>query len=235
MAIAVSESTQKSIQKHLKFSEPPKVLLNAGPDRKMKSTDLGSLDEFGITPKKYFLHVGVMEKRKNLRTIVKAFASLPSEFNGYKLVLVGQQGPRKDQDDYINIIEMINDLNISEKVILPGYLKRPILEQFYQNASAYLFPSSQEGFGYPVLEAFSFGIPCITSGCATLLEIGANATLKAETYESKSWVDEIIRLSHDEELRANLIELGFKRLELFSRDTYLEKFETILKSGVGGG
>src|SRR5690606_10766754 len=70
----------------------------------------------------YFIHVGVMEKRKNLTTLVRAFAGLVAhpEFQHYQLVLVGQPGPRKELDAYDDIIAEIQQYYLQEKVVLTG-------------------------------------------------------------------------------------------------------------------
>lgn len=91
----------------------------------------------------YFLHVGVMEKRKNLVTLIQAFDHFRKAggYPDFKLVLVGQRGPRRDLDDYENVLQEIDRLALKEQVILPGFVSREVLESYYHHASAYVFPS----------------------------------------------------------------------------------------------
>ena len=175
----------------------------------------------------YFLHVGVMEKRKNLVTLVHAFKLFLKNtgIEDFKLVLVGQQGPREDLDDYDNILEAIENLGLKDKVILPGFVSKGELENYYVHAKAYIFPSLSEGFGMPVLEAFSYKIPVIISNQGALREVGGDAVLCARDSSAEAFADEMIHITQDQHLREDLVKRGNKRLADFGGQRFLKSLE----------
>lgn len=188
----------------------------------------GPPKEEAIISSPYFLHVGVMEKRKNLVTLVRAFARFVAEdgFKDYKLVLVGQRGPRKELDDYDHIIKEINVLDIQEKVILPGFVSKSELDNYYSHAKVYLFPSLSEGFGMPILEAFSYGIPVITSRQGALMEVGGNAVICPLDNSPAAFTEEMKRVVENRELREGLVKKGSHRLAGFGGKQFLQSLES---------
>lgn len=166
--------------------------------------------------KPYFLHVGVMEKRKNLLTLIKAFKQfLEGQNSNFYLVLVGQRGPRKDMDDYDAIIAEIKSSNLEDKVILPGYVSREELDSYYRHAFGYIFPSLNEGFGMPVLEAFSYQLPVIISRQGALMEVGDEAVLCPKTNKAADFAFEMKKIESDPVLRGELVKKGNNRLKYF--------------------
>ncbi|AWW30604.1 glycosyltransferase family 1 protein [Echinicola strongylocentroti] len=176
---------------------------------------------------RYFLHVGVMEKRKNLVTLIRAYSYFlkASEEDDFKLVLVGQRGPRKDLDDYDNVLSQIAELGLQEKVVLPGFVSREVLERYYQHAFAYIFPSLNEGFGMPVLEAFSYQLPVIISRQGALMEVGGDAVSCPVDNSPKAFSEEMQRVVEDPTLRKTLIQKGNQRLTRFSGKRFLVDLE----------
>ena len=181
---------------------------------------------------KYFLHVGVMEKRKNLGELVKAFGLLTQEpgFEDYKLYLVGQRGPRKTLDDFDQLFETVEQLGLQEKVIFPGYVDKESLKKYFQGALAYVFPSANEGFGLPVLEAFSFGLPVIISNQGALREVAGGAALVLEKNNPHHLKEAMKRLAEDQSLREDLGQKGINRLEQFTTEKFFLSLRGIFKS-----
>jgi glycosyltransferase involved in cell wall biosynthesis len=85
-----------------------------------------------------------------------------------------------------------------------------------RNARAFIFPSLYEGFGLPVLEAFSCGCPIMLSNTSSLPEIGGDAAIYFDPYDSTSLSDALEHLISDDGLRLQLIRKGYERLKLFS-------------------
>src|SRR5690606_17789991 len=152
----ISEYSKKQLTKHLNMSELPIYVVYPSSNLKSKRQTTKTNPP---TPQPYFLHVGVLEKRKNLLTLVSAFSQLVKRegFEAFRLVLVGQRGPRKTLDDWDPVVSLVRQLSLEDKVLLPGFVNGQELESYYRHAMAYVFPSVNEGFGMPVLEAFSFG------------------------------------------------------------------------------
>lgn len=170
----------------------------------------------------YFLHVGVMEKRKNLPVLIQAFSQMVKreDFARFKLVLVGQRGPRKTLDDYDHVLDLITSLELENRVILPGFLNSRDLNNYYQHALAYVFPSLNEGFGMPILEAFSFGLPVIISNQGSMVEVGGDAVLIVKENSPKGFEEALIQVGGNVELRQKLIARGRERLNKFSSPNF---------------
>ena len=179
----------------------------------------------------YFLHVGVLEKRKNLSLLIQAFDKL-TKMEGYeshRLVLVGQRGPRETLDDYDHLVELVTSLGLTDKVDFTGYVSQEQLASYFQHALGYVFPSTNEGFGLPVLEAFSFGLPVIISRQGALMEVAGDAALILEKNEEESLIQSMKLLVDDPELRKELGEKGRIRLQEFSAEKFFLSLEQAFK------
>ena len=179
----------------------------------------------------YFLHVGVLEKRKNLSLLIQAFDKL-TKMEGYeshRLVLVGQRGPRETLDDYDHLVELVTTLGLTDKVDFTGYVSQEQLASYFQHALGYVFPSTNEGFGLPVLEAFSFGLPVIISRQGALMEVAGDAALILEKNEEESLIQSMKLLVDYPELRKELGEKGRIRLQEFSAEKFFLSLEQAFK------
>lgn len=179
----------------------------------------------------YFLHVGVLEKRKNLGLLIQAFDKL-TKMEGYeshRLVLVGQRGPRETLDDYDQLVKLVTSLGLTDRVDFTGYVSQEQLASYFQHALGYVFPSTNEGFGLPVLEAFSFGLPVIISRQGALMEVAGDAALILEKNEEESLVQSMKLLVDDPDLRKVLGEKGRIRLQEFSAEKFFLSLEQAFK------
>ncbi|WP_373493153.1 glycosyltransferase family 4 protein [Aquiflexum sp.] len=184
----------------------------------------------------YFLHVGVMEKRKNLGMLIEAFAGLiqQEEHKDLKLVLVGSKGPRKALDDHDHLINLVKMLHVEEKVMLPGYVTEDELSGYFNHAIAYVFPSLNEGFGLPILEAFSFGLPVIISNQGALMEVAGDAAIVLEENTKEALQSAMVRLLEDPTLRNELSKKGRIRLNEFSTEKFFLSLEDTFKHILNG-
>jgi len=222
--VTITEFSKDRLRKHL------------GPNTKIDvawpSSNLPALSKDNDLPdlvkSPYFLHVGVLEKRKNLSLLVEAFALFVEKQPQYKLVLVGQRGPRITLDDYDHLVNLIQQLNLEDKVILTGHVEFSVLQSYYQHATAYVFPSKNEGFGLPVLEAFAYGLPVIITPQGALMEVGGDAVLIAEA-NPEDLAEKMLLLSQDEDLRNILSQAGSKRLKEFTPEKFFISLKDIFK------
>lgn len=185
---------------------------------------------------RYFLHVGVLEKRKNLGTLITAFDGL-TKMAGYedlRLVLVGQRGPRETLDDYDHLVELVTSLKLTDKVDFTGYVSQDQLASYFHHALGYVFPSANEGFGLPVLEAFSFGLPVIISRQGALMEVAGEAALILEKNDAEALLQSMKLLVDDPDLRKELGEKGRIRLDQFSAEKFFLSLEQAFKEILNG-
>jgi glycosyltransferase involved in cell wall biosynthesis len=160
-------------------------------------------------PKNYMLYVGTIEERKNLLQIVKARhegkISLP-------LVVVGRATPYLEK-----VREYISKNNISGIVFLKN-LNEEELPAIYQMAELFVYPSFFEGFGIPILEALNSGIPVITGSGSCLQETGGPHSIYINPANTTEIADSINRILNDPDLKAKMIEEGYKQAMLFRED-----------------
>jgi glycosyltransferase involved in cell wall biosynthesis len=164
----------------------------------------------------YFLHVGVLEKRKNITTLLEAFSMVQKNNPAFKLVLVGNTPVKDKLNDEPAIMETIHRLKIKDAIIRLGYLDAENLSSIYQSAFAYIFPSLNEGFGLPVLEAFNAGLPLICANNSALPEVAEDAALYFDPHNISELASCMQQLISDTNLRMGLIQKGKLQLNKFS-------------------
>lgn len=186
-----------------------------------------------VPSSKFILHVGTLEKRKNLARLIEALHLLhQTGYTDYSLVLVGQPSPKSDMDGSQEIYDTISRLGIKDSVLLSGYASDQDLGYFYKNAELYVFPSVNEGFGLPVLEAFHHQLPVLVADNTCLPEVGGDAVLSFDPFNSVDISSKIQQVIEDRELRENLIRKGNERLKLFSWEKNARELVKIFKGAV---
>jgi glycosyltransferase involved in cell wall biosynthesis len=161
------------------------------------------------TPRqKVVLNVGAIQKRKNIARLVEAFETVDPS---WRLVLIGSSGYGAAE-----IYARIAASPAVERISVLGYVTREELAGWYARATIFAFPSLDEGFGMPVLEAMAAGTPVITSTRSALPEVAGDAALLADPEDTGALVYALQRLTEDEDLRTRLSGLGMERAKLFS-------------------
>lgn len=182
------------------------------------------LQQLGNIP--FFLHVGVFEKRKNLVALISAFSRVAARHE-VKLVLIGGANHKKNSDDSAAILQTINQCKLEEKVILTGYLPDDDLPFFYKKALAYIFPSTYEGFGIPVLEAFKHGLPVAVATGSSLPEVAGEAALQFDPSNQEQLIVGMEKLIQEPFLRSSMIQSGYQQLEKFTWKTAAAQFVSL--------
>ena len=167
---------------------------------------------------KTVLFVGALQARKNLKRLIEAFEVLPKP---WRLVLAGAPNGFKAEE----ILQRIEASPCRDRIDLTGYVSRERLDDLYARASIFAFPSLDEGFGIPVLEAMSCGVPVITSDGSALRELAHGAALLVNPKSVSDIAEGLRQLIQQEDLRGQLIQAGRQRAAGFSwentvRETY---------------
>lgn len=157
----------------------------------------------------YILFVGNRGRYKNCSFFLESIANLLS---GLHVVCAGG-GPFTEGE-----IGEIEKWNLQGKVHYEPIINDACLANLYSNALCFVFPSLYEGFGIPVLEAFSCGCPCILSDRSSLPEVGGDAAIYFNPENSISINKAVSTLIEDNELRENLVQKGYERMKQFSWD-----------------
>lgn len=160
----------------------------------------------------YFLFIGALNPRKNLINLFKAFDMFKTNTGSpHKLVVVGEKmyWPR-------DIKTTFDTMHFKKEVIFTGRLGIDKLTKFVGSAVALTFVSFFEGFGIPIVEAFSAGTPVITSNRSSMPEVAGEAALLADPFNVEEIAGAMQLISDDERLRKTLVEKGLERAKQFS-------------------
>lgn len=161
----------------------------------------------------YFLYVGTIEPRKNLRRLIAAYAAFVKKVgeNSPKLVLAGGKGWLDGE-----IYASVRKLGLEGKVLFTEYVPAGDMTPLMCGALAFVFPSLYEGFGMPPLEAMACGAPVLTTNAASLPEVVGDCAVICDAYSVKSIAQGLYRLYSDKDLRAQLSRKGIERAKGFT-------------------
>lgn len=170
--IAISNSTRRGILDVFPEVGSKLSVISLGSTSFPLERNIEVLKKFEIN-QGYILFVGTIEPRKNLTRLIQAYSRLSSYIKSqYDLVIVGSSGWGN-----MNLSRLIELNDLSKNVKMIGYVSDEDLAYLYQHAVFLAMPSLSEGFGLPILEAMSAGIPVLTSNCSSLPEIAGDAAL----------------------------------------------------------
>ena len=164
-------------------------------------------------PKDYVLFVGTLEPRKNLGRLLQAWSEIKDDFKAMWLIIVGVSG---------SVFKSINVSHEIERVCLLGYVDDETLAGLYANASLFVLPSQDEGFGLPALEAMASGTPVILSDGGALPEVAGDAGMTFQLSDQSTLTNALKTCLSSMALRAGLREKGLERAKKFSWQTTAE-------------
>lgn len=172
------------------------------------------LKQYNLSDGDYVLSVATLEPRKNLKSIIRAFLSLPSLKTNpnLKLVLLGGKGWGENLEE---ISKEFPD-SFQEKVIFLGFVPDEKLSFIYSGAKFFVYLSFYEGFGLPPLEAMQCGLPILVSNVSSLPEVVGDAGLYTDPYNLNSIVTNMEKMLGDSELRKVLSLKALSRSKTFS-------------------
>lgn len=177
--IAISKSTAEDVQEIMHVdADRIEVSYCGGVSSEYRKyfADIKNVVDKVKLDKEYFLFISTIEPRKNIDTIVKAFCQYKRNTGAEaQLVIAGQKGWK-----YEKTLELIKGCEFSEDIILPGYISKEEKDYLLQHAKCFMYPSLYEGFGIPILEAFEYEIPVITTAVSSMPEVGGEAAYYVE-------------------------------------------------------
>lgn len=182
-----------------------------------------------LSPGAFWLSVGTLEPRKNVRRLLQAYSQLVARgVTVLPLVLAGGKGWLEE-----GLADYLAGLGLKNKVYLLGYVSDLQLRWLYRHCFAFVYPSLFEGFGVPVLEAMSLGAGVITSNRTSLPEIIGDVGIQIDPEDVEDIIKAMTLLQQDHRLRKNLQQKGLARSDLFSWDQMaqgvLKTYNTVLR------
>ncbi|PID92627.1 MAG: mannosyltransferase [Bacteroidetes bacterium] len=201
--IAVSDQTKRDIMRHLGVEEERIRVVYQGCHRQFynrasEESRMAVRDRFSL-PSDYLLYVGTIEERKNLLMIVRALHEGKIDI---PLVVVGRKTPYFQQVDAYIRKNQIRNIHFLDHVHVSD------LPAIYQESRGFIYPSSYEGFGIPVLEALNSRVPVITSAGGCLEETAGKGGLFIDPLNTEEMAHAIRRILEDKELRNHMIMEG---------------------------
>jgi glycosyltransferase involved in cell wall biosynthesis len=238
--IAVSENTKQDIIELGGVSPDKVTVVYSGLNERYQPLDSGHPDLERVKAKhkldsRFILFLGTLEPRKNVQGIIEAYNRLRSndvngEFKDLKLVLAGATGWK-----FGGIYEEYRKSPYKADIKLLGYVDGADKPALYNLASAFVYPSFYEGFGFPPLEAMACGVPVITSAVSSLPEIAGDSALLVDPYNLGFLSEAIVQVLRDKDLADSLRQKGLENAKRFSWQKaalqYLELFKKLGESG----
>lgn len=228
--IAVSTNTKNDIVELLEINEDKVQVIYSGNNALKKDISEADAKDFLAKKKisgRILLYLGTIEPRKNIINLIKAYNSLRKsgeEYTDVKLVLAGASGWKNrltyrewQLSPYKNDIRFLGYVNQFEK------------DALYSQATLFVYPSFYEGFGFPPLEAMTYGVPVISANVSSLPEVVGDAALMINPYEFSEISEAFKLILNNEDLRNSLISKGLKRAGEFSWEKTAKEYLDVFR------
>jgi glycosyltransferase involved in cell wall biosynthesis len=199
--ICVSEATKDDLVRYYAVPKCKVSVAHLGMDRpplslELNKTELDLLNELHLKPGTFFLVLGTIEPRKNVGLVLDYIKMHPEFLDSHMLVFAGRDGWGKP------FSQLLNERNISDpRVIHLGYVFEPLRQALLRHCKALIFPSLFEGFGLPIIEAMSWGIPVIGSCSSSMVEVGGKVMMSFDPCSVESFADTVHRFLKLEKIK----------------------------------
>ena len=227
VVVAVSEYTKREIIRYYGTPEQKIRVVYQGCDPAFAATvPQEKADEVRCRyqlPSRFVLYVGSIEKRKNLMVVAKAFAeSRELQASGLKVVAVGKRTAYTDE-----IIRYLYEKGIDNRFLFFHNVPFADLPSFYCSATVFVYPSRIEGFGIPLLEAITAGVPAIGCTGSCLEEAGGPDSIYVNPDDYHAMAQAIIRVANDPVQRKSMTDKGKAYARRFSDETLARQLHEI--------
>ena len=207
--MAVSESTRNDAIRVLALDPDKITVIHLGIDRAFFHVPAGAIehvkDRYGLA-RPFVLSVGTIEPRKNIDTLLDAYAALaPSMHEEFELVLAGPRGWARPET-----------MARLRKARYLGYIPEADIAPLTAAATVFVYPSLYEGFGFPVAQAMAAGVPVVTSDVSSLPEVAGDAAVLVDPRSTAELRDALARLLLSPDLRKELASRGRVRAKQFT-------------------
>jgi len=214
--IAISAATRRDLIEHVGVAPERIDVVHSGVDHERFSAQAQEGERDRVARRlgfeaPFLLCLGASDPRKNLSLLVRAFAQ-SGVARELMLVFAGPISPRKRA----RLLEAIRGSRVEDRVLILGYIDDALLVALYRQCLAYVFPSSYEGFGLPILEAMACGAPTLTSNLSALGEVVGDAALTLESLDQDVLANGITRITEDGSLRSALRARGLEHVKAFT-------------------
>lgn len=218
--LTISEASKKDIVRHYPFASNKVTVTHLGYDDDKFKTDISEKlvrqvkNKYSIV-NEYILFVSTLKPSKNVEGLIRAYKVLSTDktiLDLPQLVIAGKNGWMHE-----SITKLIKDLELEDKVILPGFIEDDEKGPLMSGAKVFAMPSFWEGFGLDALSAFATGTPVVISKAGSFPEVGGDAAVYVDPNKVDSIAEGINKVLKMKGLEYNSRrELGFKQIKKFS-------------------
>jgi len=166
----------------------------------------------GVLSTPFIFCLGADDPRKNTLRLVRSYIQLLNEFGIKEDLVISGYRNWESSESYQAVI----DAGVEDRVQFLNFIDIDELAQLYKTANIFVYPSLYEGFGIPILEAFSSGCPVVASNVTSIPEVGGDAALYFDPLSEKQIAEAVFQILNDINLRSSLIERGYRRARQFS-------------------
>ncbi|MFH1390646.1 MAG: glycosyltransferase family 1 protein [Candidatus Margulisiibacteriota bacterium] len=214
--LAISENTRSDLVRLYNVPEEKVKVVHLAAGEEFKTVEdaalLTAVKERYRLPEKFILFVGTIEPRKNVRRLIEAYFCLPAEIKRTRqLVLCGQKGW-----GFAELKDWLDRQPEKKTVRFLDYVESRDLPLLYNLAELFIYPSLYEGFGLPILEAMSCGVPVITSNVSSMPEVAGEAAVLIDPKATGQLTGAMARILNDPELSRQLRQKGLEQAKKFS-------------------
>jgi glycosyltransferase involved in cell wall biosynthesis len=229
--LAVSEATAQDLQRIYHTPKQKITVVHEATNRPTVAWSDQAVRARYPLPTRYALYVGTLQPRKNLARLIQAYHRLRERQPlVWDLVLAGA-----DSGEGKRLRELVASLNLAAHVHFLGYVEDEALPALYWGAHFFCFPSLFEGFGLPILEAQTHGVPVMSANNSSLPEIAGDAAILVDPTDVDALADAMLQLSQDEALRQRLIAAGYENVKRFSWVKAAQETLAVLEKVARGG
>ena len=184
-----------------------------------------------LSDRPYIVAIGTLERRKNLPRLVAAFGAMAANEPDLLLVLAGSAG-----DDSAAISDAIDLLGpqLAPRVLRTGRISDDVRAWLLRNAALIAYPSLDEGFGFPLLDAMQAGVPLVASTAGSIPEVAGEAALLCPAHDVDALAAALTTALTDDALRARLVAAGADRLPHFTWDRCADGMVDLYRDVVHG-
>ncbi|MDP2921160.1 MAG: glycosyltransferase family 1 protein [Candidatus Omnitrophota bacterium] len=225
LLIADSFNTKSDLMKFYSAPESKIHVIYPGVNPLLSPLQPRRLPKASYEVEEYILFVGTLEPRKNIQGLIKAFNYVKKNLVGavsdrpLQLYIAGMKGWM-----YEDIFKEYERSDFKGDIIFKGYAPDEELAALYKNASVFVYPSFYEGFGFPIVEAFGYGAPVVTSRTSSCGEIAGGAALVIDPENYREIGEAILKIINSDTLRQGLIAKGLERAKEFTWENTARKF-----------
>lgn len=219
--IAVSENTKSDLIQYFPQTASKVAVIHHGVPSPCQQTRLA----FAEKSRQQFVYVGSRAPYKGFSLLLKAAAEAASVIPHLRLIVIGVLPSEVES-------RMVADLGLEETVDFVGPLNEFGLADVFLASLALVYPSSYEGFGYPILEAQRLGLPVICHSNSSISEVVAGSACMAECYSEDDFANAMIELYRYPALQRSLATLGLQNVRRFTLDRFFKRTLSVYRSAV---